>query len=418
MKTRAAAKGRTRLLLAAVCVLASLLVVPAAEASRSLPAALAPVLEQGAPPARVLAERPAEPQSRFRLFGDLSLPERPLELVQIQKTASGVSTCEMRLNIWQTGGLSQNCSGPSFQGLWTDPVTGTAYARNRWYDARTASWLSEDPLEDVDSPNLYAFVGWGPHAGRDPMGQNIVDPDLVLNPQYRHFEFEGGIYGVSPTTLAVGLQTPGGYRTLNPNDAADAETIAVIHSMYMGRVSLPANYQMAKVLQGVNRQLTDEERRQTESDLIGVTPIAGDIQDFYIVWSGVNPITGEELGPWEYGLTVVAAALPVVSGHTVARIVGKAAGEGLETGTRLGRRSLSREGAQLGDVIEAADVPLEVTARHPLLRSAPKHHVFPQARRNWFKERGIDIDMYTIQLDEGTHSALHYGGGPGAGGGW
>jgi hypothetical protein len=31
-------------------------------------------------------------------------------------------------------------------------------------------WLSEDPLEDIDSPNLYAFVAWGPQSGRDPMG--------------------------------------------------------------------------------------------------------------------------------------------------------------------------------------------------------------------------------------------------------
>jgi RHS repeat-associated protein len=60
--------------------------------------------------------------------------------------------------------------GGLFQGLWTDPVTGLAYARARWYDARNASWLSEDPLLDVDSPNLYAFVGWGPHVGTDPMG--------------------------------------------------------------------------------------------------------------------------------------------------------------------------------------------------------------------------------------------------------
>ncbi|MCP4897533.1 MAG: RHS repeat-associated core domain-containing protein [bacterium] len=57
-----------------------------------------------------------------------------------------------------------------FQGLWTDPVTGLSYARNRWYDARNASWLSEDPKGAVDSTNLYAFVGWGPHVGRDPMG--------------------------------------------------------------------------------------------------------------------------------------------------------------------------------------------------------------------------------------------------------
>jgi len=185
MKNRAAAKGRRLSLLAAVCVLASLLVVPAAQASRSLPAALAPVLEAPVAPAQALEEKPAEPQTRYRLFGDLTLPERPLELVQIQKTASGVSTSEMRLNIWQTGGLRQKCGSPSFQGLWTDPVTGIAYARNRWYDARTASWLSEDPLGAVDSPNLYAFVGWGPQAGRDPMGlgNELVDPggnDLLI----------------------------------------------------------------------------------------------------------------------------------------------------------------------------------------------------------------------------------------------
>jgi len=63
-----------------------------------------------------------------------------------------------------------------FQGLWTDPVTGIAYARNRWYDARTASWLSEDPMGAVDSPNLYAFVGWGPHMYTDPYGYWSWDP--------------------------------------------------------------------------------------------------------------------------------------------------------------------------------------------------------------------------------------------------
>jgi hypothetical protein len=45
-----------------------------------------------------------------------------------------------------------------------------AYARARWYDARNASWLSEDPMLDVDSPNLYAFVQWQPNMGTDPLG--------------------------------------------------------------------------------------------------------------------------------------------------------------------------------------------------------------------------------------------------------
>ncbi|MCK6576324.1 DUF2380 domain-containing protein, partial [Myxococcota bacterium] len=82
-----------------------------------------------------------------------------------------------------------------------------------------------------------------------------------------------------------------------------------------------------------------------------------------------------------------------------------------------GGTSSSRE-ARYRDVIEAADTPLIIDARHPLLRSSPKHHIFPQANRKWFAERGVDIDRYTIKITEGDHSALHYGGGPGKGGGF
>lgn len=61
-----------------------------------------------------------------------------------------------------------------FQGLWTDPVTGMAYARARWYDARNASWMQEDPVGEKDSTNLYAFVGWQPNMGIDPMGLSAL----------------------------------------------------------------------------------------------------------------------------------------------------------------------------------------------------------------------------------------------------
>jgi|GEM_PF-3591603 len=67
-------------------------------------------------------------------------------------------------------GLWGNRVGPTQKGLWTDPVTGMSYARARWYDARNAHWLSEDPLGAVDSTNLYAFVGWQPNMGVDPYG--------------------------------------------------------------------------------------------------------------------------------------------------------------------------------------------------------------------------------------------------------
>jgi RHS repeat-associated protein len=61
-----------------------------------------------------------------------------------------------------------------FHGLWHDPVTGFGYARARWYDPRNASWLSEDNLGDIDSPNLYAYVAWQPHMATDPMGTCVL----------------------------------------------------------------------------------------------------------------------------------------------------------------------------------------------------------------------------------------------------
>jgi len=208
MTFRAAAKGRRLLLLAAVCLASTLLLTPAAEASRSLPAALAPALELPATPDQVLSAELEEPPERLRLFDDLRLPPRPLELVEARKTASGSSTYTLRLNIRQTGDLSRESGGLSFQGLWTDPVTGISYARNRWYDARTASWLSEDPKGAVDSPNLYAFVGWGPHVGRDPMGLASEDSHFavqekeILDQRRAEDQFRKGVDWVSDNNEA------------------------------------------------------------------------------------------------------------------------------------------------------------------------------------------------------------------------
>ena len=43
---------------------------------------------------------------------------------------------------------------------------------------------------------------------------------------------------------------------------------------------------------------------------------------------------------------------------------------------------------------------------------APLHHVLPQEFRAWFKAkpRGIDIDAYAVQLDQGVHDATHMAG--------
>ena len=198
MNTKATKERKLLLSLAAVLLVTALLAAPAAEATRYLPNALATLQMSAAPGFDdvdqvdadafwLFAENDVErltilsaldapeikqltAENRIRLFPYLAAIPRPVELAAISKLASGVSTCAGGLNVWETGGLAQDCGSPSFQGLWTDPTTGIAYARNRWYDARNASWLSEDPKGAVDSVNLYAFVGWGPHMGTDPMG--------------------------------------------------------------------------------------------------------------------------------------------------------------------------------------------------------------------------------------------------------
>jgi RHS repeat-associated protein len=68
-----------------------------------------------------------------------------------------------------------------FQGAWTDPVTGLQYKRERFYDPRNGIWLSQDPLGDIDSPNLYGFVGMRPHEKTDPMGLAVQTPAGVYD---------------------------------------------------------------------------------------------------------------------------------------------------------------------------------------------------------------------------------------------
>jgi RHS repeat-associated protein len=91
-----------------------------------------------------------------------------------------------------------------FQGLLHDPVTGLAYARARWYDARTASWLSEDPLGMVDSTSLYAFVGHQPHLSTDPYGLKIV-----LNGTQPQADFEAFLRSLNNPAAASELVAKG-----------------------------------------------------------------------------------------------------------------------------------------------------------------------------------------------------------------
>jgi RHS repeat-associated protein len=53
----------------------------------------------------------------------------------------------------------------------TEPANGKVYARARWYDPHTGTFMSPDPMGYQDSSNMYAFCGGDPINCLDPTGQ-------------------------------------------------------------------------------------------------------------------------------------------------------------------------------------------------------------------------------------------------------
>lgn len=57
-----------------------------------------------------------------------------------------------------------------FHGAYKSPAHGLLYFRNRWYSAEAGQWLTQDPLGEVDSVNLYAFNRFDSVNFIDPFG--------------------------------------------------------------------------------------------------------------------------------------------------------------------------------------------------------------------------------------------------------
>ena len=78
------------------------------------------------------------------------------------------------------GALCEQLGGAFPFGLhsaWRSPLTGLSQMRQRWYSPTLGQYLSHDPLEQVDSFNLYAFVSHDPINRWDPFG--LDDGGLV-----------------------------------------------------------------------------------------------------------------------------------------------------------------------------------------------------------------------------------------------
>jgi len=132
------------------------------------------------------------------------------------------------------GGLFPGGQTMLFQSLWHDPVTGLAYARARWLDERNAVFLSEDPEDDVDSPNVYAFVGFRPNEFNDPFGLEEGDWwdarsyfGEAARARSEEFFFKGEVVGFvkAPFKLVGALA----HTIAHPIDAAEGLAQVVAH---------------------------------------------------------------------------------------------------------------------------------------------------------------------------------------------
>jgi RHS repeat-associated protein len=92
--------------------------------------------------------------------------ERTTELYEVETLAL--------LGVSARGTAIEGVLSAGFQALpFAEGMTGLIYARARWYDPSTGSFLSADPIGYQDSSNLYVFAGGDPVNGRDPTGERI-----------------------------------------------------------------------------------------------------------------------------------------------------------------------------------------------------------------------------------------------------
>jgi RHS repeat-associated protein len=71
-----------------------------------------------------------------------------------------------------------------YTGKMTDEVTSLQWNINRWYDAKTGRWISEDPIGfQSNDLNLYRFINNSPFINVDPSGKILTSILAIANSQ-------------------------------------------------------------------------------------------------------------------------------------------------------------------------------------------------------------------------------------------
>jgi RHS repeat-associated protein len=209
-----------------------------------------------------------------------------------------------------------------------EPASGFVYARARWYDPSTASFLTPDPFGYADSSNLYAFAGNDPINRRDPRGE-----------------------------MSVTVPTADG-RPLRDLLSEEEEE---------------------------NLQLAIGVGRAVASVGVGLVPILGSVVDAEAIRSGVDPITGHPMSSFDkaaaaVGITVPVAGAGVVRGWKALKSLrnGRMAGRVASAGDDVaGVASDARRGGSILDPSPRAPIP---ELRTPGTSTAPSARGFERHR--------------------------------------
>jgi hypothetical protein len=148
--------------------------------------------------------------------------------------------------------------------------------------------------------------------------------------------------------------------------------------------------------------------KQMQSIFANSIPGVGAVLGGVDAVNGEDSITGEKLTYFQQGLGLLGA-VPFVGSMF------KSTGRVAKTG-----RAVDKVADAIGHAPNKAADALEegLSIRRGVdigIKRPPRHHIFPQEMRDFFKQRGFeDIDNYTIPLDEATHQAIHKWMGSGA----
>ena len=260
----------------------------------------------------------------------------PNGVVECDEEAYGAAVCEQHFGVMPFG----------FNSAWRSPMTGLSQMRHRWYSPGLNQFLSHDPLEHIDSYNLYAFAGHDPVNFRDPFGLEKGGLlDMARRFGSRVMDWFGSDTGQKVMAVGVGLVNIG---------MGTAEIFVGVGATMTGAGAL-AGVPIAAIgadtlITGLETLMTGQIQKTMVEEVATEAALA----------AGAEPETAETLG----ALADVASGVATLGTNKAATHLARRSAQ------RLAAKNAGKEGAEkLGK--ESLENAGKGAAKEPLPKSAP-----------------------------------------------